>query len=181
MAISFDPAQKLAILSAGTTTLNVVDLYSRWKDWARSSDNSKYPPAFSVTGGDVIDSGAGTSVPCYAFLQNGWRVRPQESSHTLNVVGGVLLVAGGGDPFVSTLGSFFVGVRYSQPVQAITVSTSGGGGGMTTTQATQLEELWRLKGLDVAAPLEVAADAMTAGTIALGITEDAGVVTVQRA
>ena len=129
MAITFDGPGKLAILSSGTTALDVVDLYSRWKDWARTGDNSKYLPAFAPVGGDTIDAGAGTSVPLYAFLSNGWRIRPQEASHTLNVTGGVLLVEGGGDPFVPTLGAFNVRVNFSQPVQAITVATGGGSGG----------------------------------------------------
>jgi hypothetical protein len=128
VAITFDGPNKLAILSSGTTTLDVIDLYSRWKDWSRTSDNSKYLPAFAPVGGDPIDASAGTSIPLFAFLANGWRVRPQEASHTLNVTGGVLLVEGGGDPFVNTLGSFVVRVNYSQPVQAITVATGGGGG-----------------------------------------------------
>jgi hypothetical protein len=128
VAITFDPAQKLAILSAGTTSLSVVGFYSRWKDWVQQGDNAKFLPAFSVTGGDPVDVAAGTSVPCYAFLKNGWRVRPQEASHTLSVVGGVLLVDGGGDPFVGTLGAFVVRVNYSQPVQAITVATGGSSG-----------------------------------------------------
>ena len=128
MAITFDGPNKLAILSLGTTSLDVVDLYSRWKDWALAGDNSKYLPAFAPVGGDPIDSTAGTSIPLFAFLANGWRIRPQEASHTLTVTGGVLLVEGGGDPFVNTLGSFVVRVNYQQPVQAITVSTGGGGG-----------------------------------------------------
>lgn len=79
-------------------------------------------------GGNVIDAGAGTSIPPYIYLLNGWRVKPQEAHHTLNVTGGVLLVNGGGDPFVNTTGSFIVRINYSQPVQAITVATGGGGG-----------------------------------------------------
>jgi hypothetical protein len=65
-------------------------------------------------------------VPLFAFLRNGWRVRPQEANHTLNVSGGVLLVDGGGDPFTNTVGSYTVRINYQQPVQAITVATGGG-------------------------------------------------------
>jgi hypothetical protein len=126
MALTFDAASKRIIIS-GSNQLDVVDCYSRWKDFARTADNSKYPPAFAVTGGDAIDPVAGTRVPCYAFLTNGWRVRPMEASHTLAVTGGVLLVDGGGDPFVNTVGSYVVRINYQQPVQAITVTTGGGG------------------------------------------------------
>jgi hypothetical protein len=82
-------------------------------------------------GTDPIDPGTWTAIPTYIFLQNGWRVRPQESNHTLAVGGGILLVDGGGDPFVNTVGIFMVRINYQQPVQAIAISTSGGGSGAT--------------------------------------------------
>lgn len=128
MAITFDGATKQITLTAGTVTLDVVDLYSRWKDWVLDSDNSKWAEAFAPVGGDTIDVSAGTAIPLYAFLVNGWRIKPQEADHTLAVSGGVLLVSGGGDPFVNTTGAFVVRINYQQPVQAITVNTAGGSG-----------------------------------------------------
>lgn len=128
MALTFDGPNKLVILSAGTTSLSVRDLWSRWVDWVLTSDNSKYLPAMAQVGGNDIDLTSGTKIPIYAFLQNGWRLRPQEASHTLNVSDGVLLVDGGGDPFVNTTGSFIVRINYQQPVQAISFSAGGGGG-----------------------------------------------------
>lgn len=77
----------------------------------------------SSQGGPDIDPIAGTSIPTYVYLENGWRIRPDEASHTLTVTGGVILVQGGGDPFADTVGLFRVNVRYQQPVQAIGVST----------------------------------------------------------
>lgn len=123
--ITFDGPNKIIELSSGTTALGVIDLYSRWKDWI-AVGNAQYLPAFSPVGGEPIDAIAGTSIPLYAFLTNGWRIKPQEANHTLAVVGGVLLVDGGGDPFVNPTGSFVVRINYQQPVQAITVSTGGG-------------------------------------------------------
>jgi hypothetical protein len=126
--MTFDGPNKLIILDAGDgNTLDVVDLYSRWKDWVLAG-NTQYQPAFIPVGGEDIDLGAGTQVPLYAFLANGWRLRPREATHTLNISGGILLVEGGGDPFVNTLGAFVVRINYQQPVQAITVATGGGGG-----------------------------------------------------
>ena len=89
------------------------------------SDNSKYLPMFTSTGGDVIDPSAGTAIPSYVFVENGWRIKPQEADHTLNVTGGVLVVGGGGDPFTNTNGAFQIRINYSQPVQAIAVAGSG--------------------------------------------------------
>jgi hypothetical protein len=125
VAITFNGNTRVISLSAGTVALGVRDLWSRWVDWFLTSDNSKYPFAMVNLGGDVIDATSGTSVPIYVFLGNGWRIKPQEASHALNVTDGVLLVAGGGDPFVNTIGNFNVRINYSQPVQAITVATGG--------------------------------------------------------
>jgi hypothetical protein len=136
MAISFDGAERLITLTTGTVELDVHDLYSRWKDWNKTGDNAKYAIAFQTTGGDDIDEGAGTKIPLYAFLVNGWRIRPQEASHTLNVTAGILLVDGGGDPFVDTLGSYIVRINYQQPVQAIKVES--GVSGLTPTESAQL-------------------------------------------
>jgi hypothetical protein len=127
MAYSFDGVSRVITITA-QTVVGVRDIYSRWADWAATSDNGKYLPAFDTVGGQTVDSASGTSIPIYAFLVNGWKIRPQESSHTLNINDGVLLVQGGGDPFVNPLGSFVVRVNYQQPVQAITVATGGGGG-----------------------------------------------------
>lgn len=137
MAFTFDGPNKLIIVSG--TSLDVLDMYSRYKDWLIAG-NMQWEPAFSVSpgaapdvsthrvlGGDEIDAVAGTSIPPYTYLTNGWRVRPQEASHTLAVTSGILLVQGGGDPFVDTLGAFTVRINYQQPVQAITVATGGGG------------------------------------------------------
>lgn len=110
------------------TELNVLALWSRWLDWFLTGDNSKYGIAMAQVGGDDIDAGAGTSIPIYIFLLNGWKVKPKEANHTLAVTQGILLVDGGGDPFVNPAGAFTVRVNYQQPVQAITVSTGGGAG-----------------------------------------------------
>lgn len=118
MAYSFDGVNKLIILTS-TSTLDLRDLWSRYTDWLAISDNSKYLQAMTTVGGDEIDSDAGTRIPIYIFLQNGWRIRPMESAHTLSVNNGILLVFGGGDPFVDTIGTFRVNIRYSQPVEAI--------------------------------------------------------------
>jgi hypothetical protein len=134
MGYSFDGAEKVITLTSGTVVLDVKDLYSRWKDWTLTSDNSKWASAFQVTGGDEIDADAGTSIPLYAFLINGWRIKPQEANHTLAVTNGILLVSGGGDPFVNTVGNYNIRINYQQPAQAITVAT----GGLTSEQSDDL-------------------------------------------
>jgi len=118
MALTFDGATKTVTITS-VNTLDVRDLWSRWLEWFLTGDNSKYGVAMSNVGGDDIDTGAGTKIPIYLFLQNGWKIRPREASHTLSVTNGILLTADGSDPFVNPAGAFTVRINYQQPVQAI--------------------------------------------------------------
>jgi hypothetical protein len=120
---TIDFANELIIMNVGATSYSVPAIYSLWKDEILTGVNAQYDFAFAGIGGNPT-SGS-NFIPFYTFLINGWKVRPQEASHTLTVSGGILLVDGGGDPFVNTLGSFVVRINYEQPVQAIAVSTSG--------------------------------------------------------
>lgn len=123
MAITFDPATSRIILDSASVT--ATEIYSRWVDWAATSDNLKYGMVIRQVGSD--DLGGGLSIPPYYFLQGSWRVRPMESSHTL-IIAGNLFVEGGGVPVVNTLGNYNVAVQYTVPVQAQGISTSGSTG-----------------------------------------------------
>jgi hypothetical protein len=118
MPIAFDPAAKRIVLDS--TTVSAAEIYSRWVDWAGA--NLQYVPVFRQVGGD--DLGGGLSIPPYFFLQEGWRVRPMESSHNLTITGN-LFVEGGGVPVVQTLGTYQVNVNYTVPVQAQGIATGG--------------------------------------------------------
>jgi hypothetical protein len=128
MTIQFDGQSKIISLSTGTTSLSIRDLWSRWVDWLSISDNSKYPIAMEQVGGNPIDTAEGIYIPIFIFLKNSWKLRPQEANHTLTVSDGIIVVEGGGDPFVATLGTYTIRVNYRQPVQALTVATGGGSG-----------------------------------------------------
>lgn len=119
---TFDGPNKLIILPPGTTVLDVQDMYSRWKDWAATSDNSKYLPFFDVVGGNTT---VGTNtIANYFFLLNGAKIRPQEASHTLTV-DGILVTQDGSDPFTDTIGLYRVRIVQIVPLQAEGVATSG--------------------------------------------------------
>lgn len=123
VAIStFDSVNSLQVLNGGTVIASVSRLYSDWKDWVRLGNNAQHDFAYAPLGGDTVSGGI--TVALYAFLLNGWKVRPQEADHTLSVTSGILVAAG--DPFVDTLGAFTVRINYQQPVQVLTV-TSGSG------------------------------------------------------
>jgi hypothetical protein len=124
-ALTFNGSTHRINVDSGNTSINVPYMYSAWVDWALTGNNLAYEHAFENQGGTVIDPGEGTYIPAYCYLVNSWRVKPQEADHTLSVKAGVLLVSGGGDPFVDTTGAYTVRINYQQPVQAITVSTGG--------------------------------------------------------
>lgn len=151
MPIVFDGATRVATLTPGTVTLDVRDLYSRWKDFALSQPQwlPLPDPDLVAVGGLSIDPVQGTQLPLYLQLINGWRVRPPDGVR-LSVVNGVLLAAGGANPFLTASNTTVV---LSQPLQAIAVSTSGGGGGTTdiaTLVAAIRADLVELSRLDVA-------------------------------
>jgi hypothetical protein len=172
MGYIFNGISKTITLTPGTTSVSVRDLWSRWVDWFLTDDNSKFLPAFKNVGGDDIDLTQGTKIPIYSFLENGWKIKPQEANHTLTIGDGILLVSGGGDPFVNTIGSFVVRVNYQQPVQAITVSTGGGSGGLSPQEQTMLLELYRIHGLELGTPVTVTQTSRQAGTINQTISGD---------
>jgi hypothetical protein len=182
MAYIFDGISKTITLTTGTTSVSVRDLWSRWVDWFLTGDNSKFLPAFTNVGGDDIDISQGTKIPIYSFLMNGWRLRPQEANHTLSINDGILLVNGGGDPFINTTGAYIVRINYQQPVQAISFSTGGGSSIAPTVEqirqemdtnsqiSLKVDELHKIQGLDEANPMTVTTFNRTAGTINLDFT-----------
>ena len=135
--MTFDGANKRVILDS--TSVTASEIWSRYIDWlADDNQNARWGLAMTQVGGDEL--GSGLYIPIYIFLQNGWRVRPMESSHQLMITGN-LFVAEGGSPLVNTLGNYNVIAQYTVPVQAQAMSTSGGTGGLTSEQATQLAKI----------------------------------------
>ena len=124
MAYTFDGINRLIILTSGTTSFEAQDLYSRWKEWAATDDNTKFTTAFRTIGGDTL--GGGVAAGDYYFLNNaeGWRIRPQEADHSLAIDGNLY----GEDPalpiFTPTLAAYNVLVTRSLSSLTQTDSTS---------------------------------------------------------
>ena len=106
--MTFDGPNKLLILSS--VTLDLIAAWSAYKGWLLAG-NAGYALAFDTVGGEPINPVSGTLVPLFLFQKNGWKVRPMEANHTLEVINGMLIGEGGGDPFVPTLGSYNVKVK----------------------------------------------------------------------
>ena len=124
MSIAFDPAAKRIILD--TASISAAEIFSRWEDWAATGDNAKYGIVIRQSGLDPLPGGRYS--PANYFLQGLWRVRPMEADHTLDIDGNLYVEDGVSDPVVPTLGAFRVLTRYTVPVQAQGIATSGSSG-----------------------------------------------------
>lgn len=104
---SFDGPNKLIIVDLGVTTFSATEVYSAWKVWMTEGDNAKYVTAFANSvGGDPL--GGGTSLGSYYFLENGWKIRPQEADHVLTLSGNLFPIPDTAGLFTPTLGSYNV-------------------------------------------------------------------------
>ena len=107
---SFDGPTKTITAPAGTgpTSEFVVtrDIYAAWKRWMALSDNAKWAKALSVVGGDPITDTQ--SLGSTFFLENGWRIRPDERDHKITLVGNLFTREPGESVFLPTLGGFTV-------------------------------------------------------------------------
>lgn len=138
--VTFDGPNKIITEIAGGTEneLDVIEIYSEWKEWTMLSDNLKFLHAFGVVGGDPITPTQ--NLGSTFFMENGWRVRPAELSHKLTLVGNIFTREPGESVFIATIGAFTVNTEtrvsslvdssvarldLAQLLQAIYVATDG--------------------------------------------------------
>ena len=104
--------------------ITVQELYSRWKIWTQTDDNTKYPQAFRTVGGDPTVTGQylGTTY----FVLNNWVIEPCSSSHTLTVIGNIF-TDDGDSPFQQPNGNYEIMIynQFSNLSTVLEVSTSG--------------------------------------------------------
>lgn len=127
MTYTFNGATKRIVLSTGTTAVDLEDLYSRWKDWVLTSDNSKYLQAFRTVGKDPDGEGGFTG--SYIFIMNGWSITPQSASHTLTLNGNLFRDADdlSGEPLVQTVPTYTINIILARSSLAQGIDTGGGG------------------------------------------------------
>lgn len=137
---TFDGENRLIILDVGVIEFTVADLYSRWKEWTQTLDNSKWVNAFEETiGGNPL--GSGLLLNGYYFLTNGWQIRPQEADHDLSVIGDLYPVPDTAELFTDTLGSFNVRIELQR--SSATLVASGGAGAIdTATMNAIAQAVW---------------------------------------
>lgn len=92
---TFDGKNRTITVNSAFDSITVTDdIYGAWKEWAKLRDNTKFPPALRVIGGDPV--GGGLLAGDIYFLQNGWQV---VIPHRVSV-SGVLYNDDGVDPYV---------------------------------------------------------------------------------
>lgn len=127
---TFDGANLLVTLAAptaGVLQLDAqVDLYSDWKEWQVAAfANMGFPPLFTTFGGDAL-VGALSAGAYYTFNNTaGWRIKPDESDHDVNLVGNLVPLDSTLPIFVPTTGAFTVLVLGIQPITQVVASGSG--------------------------------------------------------
>jgi len=127
--VTFDGTARLIIVNTGITELSSKDIYSWWKQWVLTPEsdgdhNAEWLPAFSTTGGDPVSPGV--DISAYYFLINNWRLRPQESEHSLLINGNLYVEGGVGSVVVPTLGDYNVLVTSQVSPQSQAVDTGVG-------------------------------------------------------
>jgi hypothetical protein len=176
--VTFDGPNKLILVNAGETDLDFrLDVYSNWKEWVHSPNhnNSKYDEAISVVGGDPLPGNR--VLGSTFFLENGWRFRTWDGDHILTVTGN-LFTREGDDPFVDTIQNVKVTINLNTSTLVETIETGVLLG--LNTQA-QIDEVWKIHGLDQNNDLVVNDTSRTAGPdISQTISDSNGTVTVSR-
>lgn len=127
MPFVFDGATKRITLKA-STTIDVSDMYSRWKEWVKTDDNSKYLPAFDVVGGDPISPDANLAVNVFIRNDLGWQVRPPAQDIDIVLVGNIYPSNPALPWRAPPVGDYQTSINTDNSVNAVVVVTSGGGG-----------------------------------------------------
>lgn len=169
--VEFNGALSLVLVHDGETELDVQqDLYSDWKEWAGSGTNLRFLAAFRTVGGDpiTVDRDLGDSY----FITNGWLIRPYSADHEL-VCTGNLFAEQGADIFTPATGSVTVTAIVERAIDTFrdttTIQVSGTIAGLLPAEAAQLDDLYRVHGLETGTPLIVSDTQRSAGA---GLIQD---------
>lgn len=97
--------------TGGDNELDLTEIYSEWKVWSAQSDNLKYPPAFRQVGSDPITDIQNLGATWFLNTGDGWRIRPSERDHYLQINGNLWTDPPSLNPIAPTVGGYTVLVR----------------------------------------------------------------------
>ena len=110
--VTFDGYNKLIIINADENEIDVaVDIYSAWKEWAKSRDYLKWDAAMRSVGGDPLPGG--DALGRTFFTINDWKIY---IDHGVNFIGN-LFADDGSSPFVLADGTQLVTISRSTLVE----------------------------------------------------------------
>ena len=142
-----DGPNLLLIAKPGVVSVDVqTDLYSDAKEhWLATADN-KYNFPLRTVGGDPI--GGGKFAGDLYFLQNGWKIRPQEANHELLLDGNLFLDAAEvGGIFVPTLGGYTVLTTVQRSADVRGILTGATPPDWTATEREQIRQRLGIDGV----------------------------------
>lgn len=117
-----DTTNKLFIAKTGVVSFDVqIDLYSDGKEhWLTDTTANKFDFPVRTVAGDPISGSE--SISPFFFLRDGWKIRPDEVDHQLDVLGNLFIDTGEiGGLFVPTTGGFTVLVNITVSSKATSV------------------------------------------------------------
>jgi len=168
--VTFDGPNRLILINEGETDIDFrEDVYSNWKEWLLTRTNSQFLEAISVVGGDPLPGSR--ILGSTFFLENGWKIRSWEGDHILTITGNVF-ARDGSDPVLPPLGDFKVTVNFNTSTLVEGGRQVGAELGIDTV--IQIDEVWKIHGLDIANPLSVTSTSRTAADIAQTIADNGG-------
>lgn len=162
-----------------TSSFEIKDAYSRWKEWVMTGSNAMYPQAFSYVGGEPTTPG--NYLGSTYFLKNNWKFQPTSSNHILDVVGNIYTDdVNSPNVFITTSGNFNVTIRNSISNISEVKIVGDGSDTLLNEISNKISELWKLHGLDISNPLTVTTSSRTTDTINQIISGSQNYTTVTR-
>jgi len=163
MPVAFSGSLK-QIIVYGVSDFSIVnvdkDIYSRWKNWVATGNNSKYLQALRPVGGDSI--GGSSVTPSYFFLMNDWKVTV-DGAQNVRFQYNLYCDVGTNEntnPFLVTNNGSVVSAVSDAPA-----NTAIGGSGLSPDQSNKLKEIWQDRGLDSTNPKVINATTESVGLI----------------
>ena len=162
-----------------TSSFEIKDAYSRWKEWVMTGSNAMYPQAFSYVGGEPTTPG--NYLGSTYFLKNNWKFQPTSSNHILDVVGNIYTDdVNSPNVFITTSGNFNVTIRNSISNLTDVIEVDAISGAIVTAMQSKLKDLWQVHGLDSGNPLTVTNQNRSAGDVNQNISTGSNITVVTR-
>ena len=186
-----DFLNKRIYLKAGTTTYHPVDDLYKEVRYIRAHDFSLRNMRMPITAEGAIPKGGGKFTPRLAILRYGWRIVPQNATHSLYISGEQITDDGQSGPACMNTAVLDAGVSVTIHYEPATAEVISGSTGPTAAEiaaavradlAAELAQITKVSKIHgVGVPLVVTPTTRTAGDIAQSITTVGDTTTVSAA